>query len=126
VLVGFPGEDAAAFRNTVRLVEALPFSNLHVFAYSPRPGTAAQRRADTVPAEEKRRRAAEMRALGARKRQAFIRRLAAQEVEVLVERVDADGTAYGWTGEYARAAVRGGACAVNTVVRGSGTSFSLV
>jgi threonylcarbamoyladenosine tRNA methylthiotransferase MtaB len=118
VLVGFPGEDAAAFRNTLRMLDALPFSNLHVFAYSSRPGTAAERLVDDVPAEEKRRRAAEVRALGERKRQAFVRRMAGQEVDVLVECVDADGTAHGWTGEYVRAAVRGGACAVNTIVRG--------
>lgn len=56
VIVGFPGETAAQFGATYRLLEELRFDMVHVAAYSPRPGTPAERLADDVPAEEKERR----------------------------------------------------------------------
>jgi threonylcarbamoyladenosine tRNA methylthiotransferase MtaB len=49
VIVGFPGETETDFAATVALVERLPFTYLHVFAYSQRPGTAATRLPDHVP-----------------------------------------------------------------------------
>lgn len=41
IIVGFPGEDEAAFRNTCRLVDKIKFSRIHMFSYSDRQGTAA-------------------------------------------------------------------------------------
>ena len=49
VIVGFPGETDEDFAATERLVERLPFTYLHVFSYSPRPGTGATRLPDPVP-----------------------------------------------------------------------------
>ena len=49
VIVGFPGETDGDFAATERLVERLPFTYLHVFSYSPRPGTSAPRLPDAVP-----------------------------------------------------------------------------
>jgi threonylcarbamoyladenosine tRNA methylthiotransferase MtaB len=62
VIVGFPGEDEAAFRRTLRLVEEAGMTKVHVFPYSPRPGTATAA-ADTVPAAVKKERSARLRAL---------------------------------------------------------------
>jgi tRNA-2-methylthio-N6-dimethylallyladenosine synthase len=56
IIVGYPGETEEDFQATVSLVEEVGFDGLFVFAYSPRPGTAAVRRTDDVPAEEKSRR----------------------------------------------------------------------
>ncbi len=67
VIVGFPGETEADHRATVALVEALPFTYLHVFPYSPREGTAAPRLGRPVAPEAARERSAELRALAARK-----------------------------------------------------------
>jgi len=67
VMVGFPGETSADHRATATLIERLPFTYLHVFPYSPRPGTAAQRLGQPVAPGEARARAAELRALGAAK-----------------------------------------------------------
>nr|WP_276718522.1 tRNA (N(6)-L-threonylcarbamoyladenosine(37)-C(2))-methylthiotransferase MtaB [Kyrpidia tusciae] len=53
VIVGFPGETEEQFDNTRRLIEELKFSQLHVFPYSPRRGTAAARYPDPVPTEVK-------------------------------------------------------------------------
>ena len=62
VIVGFPGEDEGAFTHTLDVVERAGLSRLHVFPYSPRPGTATAQ-ADTVPATVKKERSARLRAL---------------------------------------------------------------
>jgi threonylcarbamoyladenosine tRNA methylthiotransferase MtaB len=61
VIVGFPGEDDRAFRNTLRVVEAAGITKVHVFPYSPRPGTATAAD-DSVPAATKKERSARLRA----------------------------------------------------------------
>ena len=52
VMVGFPGEDERAFENTCRLVESVPFANVHVFSFSAREGTGAWAMSDRVPGGE--------------------------------------------------------------------------
>ena len=60
VIVGFPGEDEAAFGRTLDLVERAGVTKVHVFPYSPRPGTASEG-CDDVPAAVKKERAARLR-----------------------------------------------------------------
>ena len=62
VIVGFPGEDEDAFARTLELVERAGLTRVHVFPYSPRPGTATAAE-DTVPPTVKRERSARLRAL---------------------------------------------------------------
>jgi threonylcarbamoyladenosine tRNA methylthiotransferase MtaB len=64
VIVGFPGEDEQAFGRTLDVVRAAGITRVHVFPYSPRPGTATAA-ADTVPPAEKKERSARLRALSA-------------------------------------------------------------
>ncbi len=66
LIVGFPGETEAEFVESMELVETLGFGRLHVFSYSPRPGTAAARMPGQVPGPLKKERAARMIALGER------------------------------------------------------------
>jgi threonylcarbamoyladenosine tRNA methylthiotransferase MtaB len=61
VIVGFPGEDEAAFERTLELVRRAGITKVHVFPYSPRPGTATAA-ADTVPPAVKKARSARLRA----------------------------------------------------------------
>jgi threonylcarbamoyladenosine tRNA methylthiotransferase MtaB len=61
VIVGFPGEDDRAFQRTLAVVEAAGITKVHVFPYSPRPGTQTAAR-DTVPAPVKKERSARLRA----------------------------------------------------------------
>jgi threonylcarbamoyladenosine tRNA methylthiotransferase MtaB len=61
VIVGFPGEDEHAFRNTLRVVDEAGLTKVHVFPYSPRPGTKTAA-ADTVPPAVKKERSARLRA----------------------------------------------------------------
>lgn len=100
VLVGFPGEREADFDATEAMIAQGPFSNVHVFAYSLRPGTPAAMMKAQVPDSEKRRRVSKLLALAREKRMAFARRWVGREVAVLVEAVNAAGVATGWTGEY--------------------------
>jgi len=62
VIVGFPGEDERAFERTLRVVEQAGITKVHVFPYSPRPGTVTAA-ADTVPARVKKDRSARLRSL---------------------------------------------------------------
>jgi threonylcarbamoyladenosine tRNA methylthiotransferase MtaB len=71
VIAGFPGEDEAAFRRTLELVERLPIAALHAFGFSPRPGTAAAAMDDQVPRTVVRARVAALRAAGEAKRRAY-------------------------------------------------------
>ncbi len=64
VITGFPGETDVDHAATVRVVNELPFTYLHVFPYSARPGTAALRMGGEVPAAVSRERAAELREIG--------------------------------------------------------------
>ena len=62
VIVGFPGEDEPAFERTLDVVRSAGITKVHVFPYSPRPGTATAA-ADTVPPAVKKERSARLRAL---------------------------------------------------------------
>jgi threonylcarbamoyladenosine tRNA methylthiotransferase MtaB len=61
VIVGFPGEDELAFRNTLDVVQQARITKVHVFPYSPRPGTVTAAE-DTVPVAVKKERGARLRA----------------------------------------------------------------
>jgi threonylcarbamoyladenosine tRNA methylthiotransferase MtaB len=100
VMVGFPGETEADFRETVRLLEQLPFAYLHVFPFSPRPGTPAAELEDRLPGPVVRERARELVSLGDRRWRAFLKGLAGYVVDVVVERVEG-GLARGTSRRYA-------------------------
>ena len=67
VIVGFPGETDEDFQATVEFIERLPFTYLHVFSFSARPGTAAAALGDPVPLQTIRERARALRELSQRK-----------------------------------------------------------
>ena len=71
VITGFPGETDEDHRRTMTLVNALPFTYLHVFPFSLRPGTAAERLRGQVPSVVAIARARELRELGQRKAAAY-------------------------------------------------------
>ncbi len=85
VLVGFPGETDAAFQNTMALIRDLPVSYLHVFPFSPRPGTPAATFSDPVPPQLVKARCAALRELGEQKKGAFFRKQTGSTLRVLVE-----------------------------------------
>jgi threonylcarbamoyladenosine tRNA methylthiotransferase MtaB len=83
VMVGFPGETEAEFDQTRRLIEELPFTYLHVFTYSERPGTPAAAMPDQVPIAVRRRRNHALRALAAAKNLEFRRRMTGRTLSVV-------------------------------------------
>jgi tRNA-2-methylthio-N6-dimethylallyladenosine synthase len=85
VIVGFPGENDAQFEATYDLLQELRFDMVHVAAYSPRPGTPAERLGDDVPAGEKERRRKAVDELQEQIIGEINARLLGQTVEVLVE-----------------------------------------
>jgi threonylcarbamoyladenosine tRNA methylthiotransferase MtaB len=84
VITGFPGETPEDHAATVALVEVLPFTHLHVFPYSPRPGTAAVKLKSAVSASVARERAAELREIGAMKTASYLASRAGQVADVVV------------------------------------------
>jgi threonylcarbamoyladenosine tRNA methylthiotransferase MtaB len=84
VIAGFPGETEEDHRATLAVVEALPFTGLHVFPYSVRPGTAAARLGARVLGDVVARRAAELREAGGRRRAAYEVARAGGEADVVV------------------------------------------
>ena len=94
VMVGFPGETDAEFEATRRMVEELPFTYLHVFTYSARPGTPAAAMTNQVPVQLARERNRILRELAAEKKLEFMRGFVGQPVEAITLNVvgrDADG-----------------------------------
>ena len=85
VLVGFPGETEAAFQNTFSLLDSLPITYLHVFPYSPRPGTVAAGMAEQLPGAVKEERVAILKQLDHKKRTEFYAQQAGAEHRVLAE-----------------------------------------
>jgi threonylcarbamoyladenosine tRNA methylthiotransferase MtaB len=85
VIVGHPGEGDAEFEETRAFLRALPITYLHVFRYSPRPGTRAERDAGGATEAEARRRSERLRALGAEKRRRFHESLVGGRLRCVVE-----------------------------------------
>jgi threonylcarbamoyladenosine tRNA methylthiotransferase MtaB len=75
VMTGFPGESDAEFGETVRFVEQQPFTYLHVFTYSERPGTLAEQFGSPVPVGVRRERTSILRSLSEKKNREFRQRM---------------------------------------------------
>ena len=83
VMVGFPGETDEDFEQTRAFIERLPFTYLHVFTYSSRPGTPSAEMAEQVPVQVARERNRILRELIARKKRAFMESFVGREVEAI-------------------------------------------
>jgi len=83
VMVGFPDETEAEFDETRRMIEELPFTYLHVFTYSARPGTPAAEQPGQVPVAVARERNRVLREVASRKKAAFMRSLVGTVVEAI-------------------------------------------
>lgn len=119
VMVGFPGEGEEHYANTRALIEALPLTYLHVFSYSLRAGTPAQKLDAHLDEPTKSSRSQQLIALGRSKRLAFNRRFVGRPVEVLVEEQPdpASGLSAGLSDNYLKVLFPGRAGQVNQFVR---------
>jgi len=119
VIVGFPGETEEEFAATCRVVEAVGFSKLHVFRFSPRQGTSAATLPDRVPGDVQQRRAADLIDIGQRLRKRYFETLIGRQLQVLVESAAAEHPGYvvGTSGEYAPVELPGGGQSLGRLVR---------
>ena len=99
VMVAFPGETETEFEETRRMVEELPFTNLHVFTYSRRPGTPAAAMSNQIPVPVARERNRILREIAAAKKLDFMRRFAGQTIEAITLNVSGNDS----SGEYTEA-----------------------
>lgn len=107
LMVGFPSETDAAFQNSLAVATDLPFSYLHVFPYSPRPGTAAARLKQRVPSATMKKRTDILLNLDRTKRLVFHNRQIGKTVSVLFESGTRDSHRIGTTPNFTRVAVTG-------------------
>lgn len=108
VIVGFPGETEEEFGETLAFLKEICFFETHVFKYSRRKGTKADRMEDQVPEEIKTKRSDVLLALSRENRQAYQRRLLGRRVEVLMEEscvLENEVYQIGHTREYVQVAV---------------------
>jgi threonylcarbamoyladenosine tRNA methylthiotransferase MtaB len=98
IIVGFPGETDDEFAQSIALVEELAFSRLHIFRYSPRQGTPAEKMAARVPGPLAQERSRRMHALAADLEHRFNSGLVGCTADVLWETAEDHGDALRWSG----------------------------
>ncbi len=107
VMVGFPGETDDDFEQTRALIERLPFTYLHVFTYSSRPGTPSAEMPDQVPVQVARERNRVLRELAAEKKRRFMESFVGREVEAITLTSFDGECAEALTDNYLKLKVRG-------------------
>ncbi len=101
VIVGFPGESDEQFDNTCGLVQELDLSRLHVFAYSPRPGTPASALSGRLPKNELNCRSTILRGIGKDLEQSFRESQTGLDLDLVIE-TDSRGAQTGLSDNYVR------------------------
>ena len=117
VIAGFPGEDDEAFQATCSLIQDLPFTRLHAFAFSPRPGTRAYSLPQPVHGAVVRERMERLRELADKCEADFAQTWLGKQVSVLIEgRSLGNNLGQGWTREYVKVRVANAASCRNKVL----------
>ena len=105
IMVGFPGETDRDFEDSLRFVEQIGFSQLHVFRYSPRRGTPAAEYPDQLAPHISADRSQRMIVSGQRSSQTFRQQMVGKEAKVLIEDLRHGDLLMGSTGNYLRTAI---------------------
>jgi threonylcarbamoyladenosine tRNA methylthiotransferase MtaB len=121
IIVGFPGETKAEWRDTLSFVESLGFGHLHIFAYSARQGTKAAALPGQIPNETKRDRSREMHEVGHRMKREILASFVGRRLPVLLEGRYSNapsGDWFGYTPNYlpVRVRPRSSECPVNQIL----------
>jgi len=110
ILVGFPGEKEDDHQETMDFIHRIGYTAGHVFAFSPRPGTGADKLPDQIPTEVKKERSREIRDLFSRQMKEFHQLFLGKEIQVLWEQSEhednRDFLLEGWTDNYIRVFTR--------------------
>jgi threonylcarbamoyladenosine tRNA methylthiotransferase MtaB len=107
VMVGFPGETDEQFEETRAFIESLPFTYLHVFTYSSRPGTPSATMPEQVRGDVTRERNRILRELAARKKREFQEQFVGRELEAITLTNFEDGRTEGLTDNYQKLWIEG-------------------
>ncbi len=102
VIVGFPGESDHDFEDTFCFLKEMELSYLHVFNYSERPGTPAEKMPDKIPFRTREKRSKILLSLSAEKHLEFCKQNIGRTAEVLFEHSRSEGMITGFTGNYLR------------------------
>ena len=127
VIAGFPGETDEDFEISKAFTDEMQFFQMHIFPYSRRKGTVADRMPNQLTLAEKQKRVDELEEVNARNTSAFINYYAGREIEVLVEESDGEYL-IGHTPEYVRVKLPVsdyGEDKINTLIKVTGDIFIL-
>jgi threonylcarbamoyladenosine tRNA methylthiotransferase MtaB len=102
VIVGFPGESDNDFEDTFSFLKEMPISYLHVFNFSERPGTPAEKMSGKVPFSIREKRSRRLISLSESKHREFSLQNVGQTAEILFEHNKSEGMITGFTGNYLR------------------------
>lgn len=108
VIVGFPGETEADFETTCKFAESCGFSKMHIFPFSARKGTPAEKFAGAVTEAVKKERADILGRIDETMQKAFLQAMVGQTAEVLFEQPAGEDYFEGLTGNYQRVFVKSG------------------
>jgi threonylcarbamoyladenosine tRNA methylthiotransferase MtaB len=107
VMVGFPGETDADFDATRQMIDSLPFTYLHVFTYSSRPGTPSAAMNNQVPVPVARERNRILRELAEEKKLAFMRSFVGETIQAITLKACDDGFTNSLTDNYLKLRLQG-------------------
>lgn len=110
VIVGFPGETEADFETTCKFAESCGFSKMHIFPFSARKGTPAEKFAGAVTEAVKKERADILGKIDETMHKTFLQAMVGQNAEVLFEQPAGEDYFEGLTGNYQRVFVKSGGC----------------
>ena len=116
IMVGFAGETDEEFQKSMEFVERIGFAKVHIFPYSRRPGTAADRAPNQLSNDVKKKRAALMAEAAGRARKKFLGSQVGRTEKVLIEPRNKNGKYEGYTPNYTLIYVEADESYINTVV----------
>lgn len=105
IMVGFPGEDEAAFAESCDVLDQSPLAYAHVFSFSERSGTAATRLAEKIDPRTKKTRSKKLHQLSEANKMAFYQKFVGKPLRVLTEETDASGRWLGYSDNYIKIAI---------------------
>ncbi|GAG79178.1 unnamed protein product, partial [marine sediment metagenome] len=117
IMVGFPGEKKEEFENTYDFAKKMKFAKVHVFRYSPRPGTLAAQLKGKVGEQEIKERSERLLGLSLKMQEEFSRLFLGKTLEVLAEKRRRNNYLTGLTDNYIKVAFNGPENLVNEIVK---------
>ncbi len=117
LIVGFPGETDDFFQESCDNIRKVGFANIHIFPFSPRPGTEAEKMTDRPTGEILEQRLETMRTIKAESADNFIHSLYGHSEMVLVETKNENGICEGWSGNYVKTRFHGDNVPPRTLVK---------